>query len=221
MKFFLIVLISLLIMFRNREARRNFAETCQGFVELITGFSDETFLLGYEGRDVEAFTYYAGEPNGYTGFTDYNAMRSDLNNRVRNLYPLEQYWLVGFSAGFVQGVLDRCRSADAEDIDRELQLPDLETKPKAAINWLAQLQEDGTDNAPPSTRNLISGILATQQELAEQGPIRMDYWPKALRQSTERKYLRDILLKPIRIRIMAKAEQIGEAVAASLSRIEQ
>lgn len=221
MKYFLIVLTWLLIMLRNREARRNFVEACRDFVGLITGFSDETFLLGYEARDVETFTYYAGVPDGYARFTDYNAMRSDLNNRVRNLYPLEQYWLVGFGAGFVQGVLDRCRSADAEDINRKLQIPDLDTKPKAAINWLAQLQEDGTDNSPPSTRNLINGILATRRELVEQGPIRMDYWPKALRQSTERKYIRDILFKPLRMRTLAKAEQIGEAVAASLSLIKQ
>lgn len=225
MKILIIFLISILIALRYHATREALASLMVGVRakgwKYVFKRADRSFLFDHEYRGMETFAYHAGEPVGYAGFTDYNAMRSDLNNRLRKLPIDEQYWLVGFGVGFAQGVLDHCLHAYSDDVDRTLKLPDLDVRLKAAISWLALLQKEGTDNAFPSTRNLVSGLLATRKELAERGPIRVEYWQKSLRESREPTFPADPLLKGTRVRKMTDAQKLGEDVAATLSMVNE
>jgi hypothetical protein len=124
------------------------------------------------------FTYYPGISTGYSGFTDHNAMRCDLNNWLLKEADDMQYWLAGFGSGFVQAVLRFCEdNGSADDIHR-LTINSDAPKIIESVDWLQRLQLSGVDTGSPSTANLSEALDAIFQRLENEGPIRHDYWKK-------------------------------------------
>lgn len=124
------------------------------------------------------FTYYPGIASGYSGFTDYHAMHSDLNDWLLKEQDDLQYWLAGFGSGFVQAVTRFCREAEPTGSTRHLIIDSGDAKIIMSIDWLQRLQLSGVDNGPPSTMNLLHALDGMCRKLEEDGPIRKEYWPR-------------------------------------------
>jgi hypothetical protein len=128
-----------------------------------------------------SFTYYpeiSGIATGYSAFTDYHAMRSDLNNWLLKEVDAMQYWLVGFGLGFVQAVLQRSDERGSRDLEHRVMIESSDSKIIESVRWLQRLQRSGVDNSPPSTLNLYGSLEEFCGRLANDGPIRKDYWIK-------------------------------------------
>jgi hypothetical protein len=124
------------------------------------------------------FTYYPGASTGYSGFTDHHAMRSDLNNWLRNEADDIQYWLAGFGAGFVQAAMRSCKEKDSADLVYRLTINSDDPKVIKSVDWLQRLQLSGVDTGSPSTMNLYSSLEDVCQEMGRKGSIRQGYWEK-------------------------------------------
>lgn len=125
-----------------------------------------------------SFTYYPDIATGYSGFTDYHAMRSDLNNFLLKEDDAMQYWLVGFGSGFIQAVLQRSDERDSRGLEHRVTIESADLKIIESVRWLQRLQRSGIDNSSPSTLNLHNSLEEFCRRIVSDGPIRKDYWIK-------------------------------------------
>jgi hypothetical protein len=121
--------------------------------------------------------YYPGVPGGYVGYTDYTAMNVELNDGLIGRPADEQFMLVGFGHGFSTVMLERV-ATDELSGKCAFRIAAASEEDMQCLGWLALMQDRGTDNAPPSTRNLQRVISKVSRELAEGGPITMKFWHK-------------------------------------------
>ena len=132
----------------------------------------------------DSFEVFPGRPEGYVGYTDYTAMSVDVNDDLATRQPAQQYALLGFGNGFLQGV--RSRLPDVEGSYRtHFRIIDASQKYKEMIGWLTYLQRSGTDNAGPSTENLHSVIQSVASAVGSKGPITMKFWDKVHNKQSE------------------------------------
>ena len=134
-------------------------------------------------RDGEV-RYYPGQPEGYVGYTDYTAMNVKVNDSLIGREPEEQAKFVGLGVGFSFEMVER---SDKELISDTSTFHTIATSVEelAQLRWLATVQEKGTDNAPPSTRNLARVLKKVARELSETGPITLKYWHKVKTKTSE------------------------------------
>jgi hypothetical protein len=132
----------------------------------------------------DSFEIFPGRPEGYVGYTDYTAMSVDVNDDLATRQPAQQYALLGFGNGFLQGV--RSRLPDVEGSCRtHFHIIDGSQQYKELIGWLTYLQRSGTDNAGPSTENLHSVIQSVASAVGAKGPITMKFWDKVHKKQSE------------------------------------
>lgn len=120
--------------------------------------------------------YYPSRPEGYTGYTDHMAMSCELTNSLRLKKPEEQYWLVGFGMGYVGEMLARNGTVAPFPQPATPEQKEQLTFCLHAIAWLKDMQAKGTDNAGPSTPNLMSGLSGLGEKLKTQGPVNEEFW---------------------------------------------
>lgn len=124
------------------------------------------------------FTYYLGMSTGYSGFTDYHAMRCDLNNWLLEETDDMQYWLAGFGAGFVHAAICFCEEKSLVGDIHRLMISTDDSKIIESVAWLQRLQLSGIDTGLPSTANLSNALDAMLPRLESEGPVRHEYWEK-------------------------------------------
>ncbi|PXA85655.1 hypothetical protein DMC25_15040 [Caulobacter sp. D4A] len=117
-----------------------------------------------------AFEYHAGQPTGYAGYTDYNAMRWDLNDDLVERSPQAQFPLIGFALGVVETVHERLRNAGS--IPAKIPIATTDTWEGETLAWMNALQRNGVDNADPSTSNFHSALRDAADRLGKEGPRR-------------------------------------------------
>lgn len=122
----------------------------------------------------DTFTFFPGMTAGYAGYTDYNMMRARLNDDLLLRPPEDQFALLGFGIGFLDTLKARIT---AEDIII-VRCDEVSTSEAQFVGWLAFIQEVGTDNDGPSTKNLHGAIQEYATQVYDRGPIMMDYWRK-------------------------------------------
>ncbi len=120
------------------------------------------------------FTFFPGVASGYAGYTDYNAMRARLNDDLMLRPPKDQFALLGFGIGFLSALGARITAEEMLDV----QCDGASESEAQLLGWLAYIQDVGTDNADPSTRNLRDAIQSFATQVNEKGPVTMDYWRK-------------------------------------------
>lgn len=122
----------------------------------------------------DSFEIFPGRPEGYAGYTDYTAMSVDVNDDLATRQPAQQFALLGFGNGFLQGVPNRL--PDVEGSCRtHFRVIDASQQYRESIGWLTYLQRSGTDNAAPSTENLHSVIQSVASAVCSKGPITMKF----------------------------------------------
>lgn len=121
--------------------------------------------------------YYPGRPVGYAGFTDHHAMNCTLNDDLIGRTPAEQFQLVGFGVGLLGALMARLNGR--EEIGAILQLPSASAIQARYIGWLSLMQDRGTDNATPSSANLLSGLNGLWSTMLQNGPVTTPYWDDA------------------------------------------
>lgn len=125
----------------------------------------------------DTFPIFPGRPEGYVGYTDYTAMCVEVNDDLIARAPAEQFALLGFGSGFLQGLRDKF----GDELDRHrsaIRMAAASDRQREAIGWLAHLQEKGVDNAGPSTENLHGVIRTVANSVLVEGPITMRFWDK-------------------------------------------
>lgn len=153
------------------------------FANRIMGIPPSKWPINLASAAIDSFEVFPGRPEGYVGYTDYTAMSVDVNNDLAARKPAEQYALLGFGNGFLQGVRDRL--ADVGEGRIYFRVIDASTPCQESIGWLAYLQRSGTDNAGPSTENLHSVIQSVSKSVGSEGPITMDFWDKVHNKRSE------------------------------------
>ena len=160
------------------------------------------------------FFYYPGEPSGYAGFTDYHAMSQSITDDLVAREFDWQFKTAGFAAGFLNAVWARTRSA--ENAPHVFRVTGATADDVEAIRWMVTRQQEGTDNASPSTSNLRSMVLKVASDMATNGPCRVKYWSKA--DEDENQGLAEAGISAERLleykRLMQLAEQRGELLGA-------
>ena len=157
------------------------------------------------------FTYYPGISTGYSGFTDYNAMRCDLNNWLLKETDDMQYWLAGFGAGFVQAAIRFCEEKGYAGDMHRLMISSDDLKIIESVAWLQRLQLSGVDTGSPSTANLSDALDAMFKRLESEGPVRHEYWKK-----TEENNSNAVNNRELRAEKISEARQRGLDVILSL-----
>lgn len=132
----------------------------------------------------ERFEIFPGRPEGYAGYTDHTAMSVDVNDDLATRAPADQYALLGFGNGFLQGIQNRLAEGDGHS-RTSFRLANTSQKYRESIGWLAYLQRSGTDNAGPSTENLYSVIQSVSKAALLNGPITMKFWDKTHNKKNE------------------------------------
>lgn len=154
------------------------------FVGRAVGISQSKWPIRLATAASDTFEVFPGRPEGYVGYTDYVAMSFDVNDDLAERQPAEQYALLGFGNGFLEGIRNRLDDGDDEGRVR-YRVMDASQKCKGALGWLAYLQRSGTDNAGPSTENLHSVIQSVSTAIGSKGPITMEFWDKSHNNKTE------------------------------------
>jgi hypothetical protein len=132
----------------------------------------------------DRFEIFPGRPEGYAGYTDYTIMSVYVNDDLAARQPTEQYALLGFGNGFLEGL--RSKPARVDDQRRtQFHVVDASQKYKEHLGWLAYLQTSGTDNAGPSTENLHSVVRFVSEDIRSMGPRTMNYWDKVHNKKSE------------------------------------
>ena len=156
------------------------------------------------------FFYYPGEPSGYAGFTDYHAMSQSITDDLVAREFDWQFKTAGFAVGFLNAVWARTRSA--ENAPHVFRVTGATADDVEAIRWMVTRQQEGTDNASPSTSNLRSMVLKVASDMATNGPCRVKYWSQA--GEDENQGLAEAGISAERLleykRLMQLAEQRGE-----------
>lgn len=155
------------------------------------------------------FTHAPGAPAGYSGFTDHHAMRSDLNALLLPLSTRAQCELVGFGLGLARALVARC-----DGQPRTLSLAGADAATTQLIGVLQHLQDTGTDNASPSTRNLRDALQDAFATLRDHGPVRTGYWDQAAHAAPADEAPLD---RAGRAGVLQDAEARGAAVAARMA----
>lgn len=151
----------------------------------VAGDAADPLLLSEFGPVRSAvFTYHPGIASGYAGYTDHHAIRNDLNDWLLVLSDERQTWLVGFGYGLVHKIVERYKDAGAANQNLHLFVSSRDKDITDAVDWLNRLQLSGTDNAPPSTLNLLGALEDVHARMARRGPIRAKYW-SAVRHAQE------------------------------------
>lgn len=125
----------------------------------------------------DCFTFFPLILSGYRGYTDYNAMNSDMNNDLLGRSADQQYLLAGFARGFLDGIHDRM-SDDRRTRKHTIRAIWASVAEREYIGWLARLQRIGTDNAGSSTANLYLVVRVITGEILKNGPISIESWTK-------------------------------------------
>ena len=123
------------------------------------------------------FRYYPGAPEGYAGYTDYNAMLQTINDDLVARDTDWQFKSVGFAKGFLASLF--VRSSRAHDALGIFRLMDAQQDDAITLGWMALMQTKGTDNAEPSTSNLKLIIDKVSSDISTSGPYRSKFWSKA------------------------------------------
>jgi hypothetical protein len=166
------------------------------------------------------FRYYPGAPKGYAGYTDHVAMKHTLNAALLDLPPDLQFPLIGFARGFLVGILARAgEGEEGRQLLFRTAFPSDEDRKR--LEWIAHMQESGTDNAGPSTHNMSDALYSVVQDLRSTGPYRHGYWDKALDGAKES--LTDSGISHERltelVEMMEREQKHGEQLAAGASRV--
>jgi hypothetical protein len=152
---------------------------------------DQTSLIGPSKLPVklplnatDTFNFFEGRPKGYAGYTDYTAMNVCVNDDLMARPTIEQYAMLGFGVGMLEGISRRL--AAVSNIHRPaFRIPDASPKEQHFLGWLACLQKAGIDNAGPSTENLRSVIQSVAASVLQNGPVTMTFWDKVQNNKTE------------------------------------
>ncbi|MET0309768.1 MAG: hypothetical protein ABW023_13760 [Sphingomonas sp.] len=123
------------------------------------------------------FPYCPGKPEGYAGYTDYNAMLQTINDDLVDRDTEWQFRTIGFAKGFLSELL--IRTGSAEDATSTFRAVDASRDDAMTIGWMAFMQTAGADNASPSTSNMTSAVLRVAADLPLTGPYRNKFWSKA------------------------------------------
>lgn len=121
------------------------------------------------------FAFRGARASGYVAYSDHHAMQSDLNALLLGLDDAEQCRLVGFGVGFLDAVTAHLEQRSLASGTHRLSFR-ATTQQASMIDALQRLQESGTDNAPPSTHNLLSALHAAHAAMSSGGAIRTSYW---------------------------------------------
>lgn len=132
----------------------------------------------------DSFRFFPGRPQGYSGYTDYTAMNVELNDDLVARQPSEQFALLGFGSGFLEGIHSRLATEGSAQIV-SFRAENASSKQREFLGWLAYLQISGTDNAGPSTENLSSVVWAVGKGLRDTGPLKVGFWDKVHNKKSE------------------------------------
>lgn len=132
----------------------------------------------------DSFRVFPGRPEGYSSYTDYTAMSVDVNDDLAARQPFEQFALLGFGSGFLEGVQRRIAEGSSAQKVR-FRVENASPKQREFLGWLAYLQMSGRDNAGPSTENLGSVVWVVAKEICATGPLTMGFWDKAHNKKNE------------------------------------
>ena len=132
----------------------------------------------------DSFRVFPGRPEGYSGYTDYTAMSVDVNDDLAARQPSEQFALLGFGSGFLEGVQSRIADGSFQQ-KISFRVENTSPKQREFLGWLAYLQISGTDNAGPSTENLSSVVWSVAKDISASGPLTMGFWDKAHNKKSE------------------------------------
>lgn len=123
------------------------------------------------------FQYFPGEPKGYAGYTDHVSMQQTVNDDLAERDADWQFSSIGFAKGFLRTVLLRAdRSQSEPGIFR---MAGVSRDDAMTIEWIARMQTEGVDNAPPSTSNLKSIVDGIASDISSTGPRRAKFWRSA------------------------------------------
>lgn len=117
-----------------------------------------------------ALEHHPGEATGYAGYTDYNAMRWDLNDDLVSRPAEAQFPLIGFALGVVETVQERLKNAASTPTKIPIDVAD--AWEAEVVAWMNTLQRKGVDNWDPSTSNFHSALHSAAERLAKEGPRR-------------------------------------------------
>lgn len=126
----------------------------------------------------DGFAFHPGHPEGYAGYTDRTAMNVDVNDDLAAREPDDQFAMLGFACGFLDGIEEKVAGAARPSGRIVFRFPAAERHDRELLGWLGYLQLSGTDNAGPSTANLHSVIRATSAQVCADGPLMMNFWFK-------------------------------------------
>jgi hypothetical protein len=164
---------------------KHLATSRQPTVRNVMGTAQSKWPLQLASAASDSFEIFPGRPEGYAGYTDYTAMSVDVNDDLLERQPVEQYALLGFGNGFLEGL--RKRLGDGENHRRIIfHVDGASERQRELIGWLAYLHRSGTDNAGPSTENLHSVIGSVSKDIGSKGPITMKFWDKVQSKKSER-----------------------------------
>ncbi|KMS51810.1 hypothetical protein V474_01875 [Novosphingobium barchaimii LL02] len=122
--------------------------------------------------------YYPGAPTGYSGFTDHTAMNCAVNDGLIGRAPPSQFDMTGFGVGLLDGLMQRL-SDRREDLPAVLHFETASDLQSEYIGWLAMMQEQGADNAAPSTSNLHGALHGLALDICKDGPVTERFWDRA------------------------------------------
>jgi hypothetical protein len=121
--------------------------------------------------------YYPGAPTGYSGFTDHTAMNCAVNDGLIGRAPPSQFDMTGFGVGLLESLMQRL--SDREDLPAVLHFETASDLQSEYIGWLAMVQEQGADNAAPSTSNLYGALHGLALHICKYGPVTERFWDRA------------------------------------------